>query len=116
MHIHAGKTWLIDFQGMRGGRPEYDLASLVFDGYAHLETEQTDELLRNGSTSPGAPGTATSFEHAHERLMQMLGAYAQHRPQQRENLVSGTNPRGWAHLRRLLPGSMLAEPLAGMLE
>lgn len=31
---------------MRGGRPEYDLASLVYDGYARLEPEQADELLR----------------------------------------------------------------------
>lgn len=55
VHIHAGKTWLIDFQGMRGGRPEYDLASLVYDGYARLEPEQADELLRSGKISPLTP-------------------------------------------------------------
>ena len=28
---HNGKAWLIDFQGMRRGRQEYDLASIIYD-------------------------------------------------------------------------------------
>ena len=62
---------------MRGGRPEYDLASLVFDGYAHLETEQTDELLREWEHLTGRALDRDIFRAcALQRLMQMLGAYA----------------------------------------
>ena len=31
--IKDDKVWLIDFQGLRRGRQEYDLASLIFDPY-----------------------------------------------------------------------------------
>lgn len=117
VHIHAGKTWLIDFQGMRGGRPEYDLASLVFDGYAHLEAEQTDELLREWEHLTGAPWTATSSARAPcSGSWQMLGAYANIGHNKGKTWYLKQIPAGLAHLRRLLPGSMLAEPLAGMLE
>ena len=117
VHIHAGKTWLIDFQGMRGGRPEYDLASLVFDGYAHLETEQTDELLREWEHLTGRALDRDIFRAcALQRLMQMLGAYANIGHNKGKTWYLEQIPAGLAHLRRLLPGSMLAEPLAGMLE
>ncbi|MEI3568865.1 MAG: phosphotransferase [Akkermansia muciniphila] len=116
VHIqNAGKTWLIDFQGMRGGRPEYDLASLVYDGYARLEPEQTDELLREWENI-----SAHSIDHrifracALQRIMQMLGAYAnighnQGKTWYLDHIPPGRNTWG------LLPGSTLAEPLAAML-
>ena len=87
VHIHAGKAWLIDFQGMRGGRPEYDLASLVYDGYARLEPEQAKELIREWEKISGQPLDDRIFRAcALQRLMQMLGAYA-------KNLVSGPDSR-----------------------
>lgn len=116
VHIHAGKTWLIDFQGMRGGRPEYDLASLVYDGYARLEPEQADELLREWENI-----SAHSIDHrifracALQRIMQMLGAYANIGHNQGKNWYLAQIPAGLGHLRKLLPGSTLAEPLAAML-
>lgn len=116
VHIHAGKTWLIDFQGMRGGRPEYDLASLVYDGYARLEPEQADELLREWENI-----SAHSIDHrifracALQRIMQMLGAYANIGHNQGKTWYLAQIPAGLRHLRKLLPGSTLAEPLAAML-
>ncbi|MFR2949287.1 MAG: phosphotransferase [Akkermansia muciniphila] len=116
VHIHAGKTWLIDFQGMRGGRPEYDLASLVYDGYARLEPEQADELLREWENI-----SAHSIDHrifracALQRIMQMLGAYANIGHNQGKTWYLAQIPAGLGHLRKLLPGSTLAEPLAAML-
>ena len=116
VHIHAGKTWLIDFQGMRGGRPEYDLASLVYDGYARLEPEQTEELLREWENI-----SAHFMDHrifracALQRIMQMLGAYANIGHNQGKTWYLAQIPAGLEHLRKLLPGSTLAEPLAAML-
>lgn len=55
VHIHAGKTWLIDFQGMRGGRPEYDLASLVYDGYAVWNRNRRMNCSGSGKISPLTP-------------------------------------------------------------
>ena len=101
----------------RGGRPEYDLASLVFDGYAHLEAEQTDELLREWEHLTGRALDRDIFcACALQRLMQMLGAYANIGHNKGKTWYLKQIPAGLAHLRRLLPGSMLAEPLAGMLE
>ena len=51
-----------------------------------------------------------------QRLMQMLGAYANIGHNKGKTWYLEQIPAGLAHLRRLLPGSMLAEPLAGMLE
>ena len=48
--------------------------------------------------------------------MQMLGAYANIGHNKGQTWYLQQIPAGLAHLRRLLPGSMLAEPLAGMLE
>lgn len=116
VHIHAGKTWLIDFQGMRGGRPEYDLASLVFDGYAHLAPGQADELLREWEHLTGKPLDCDIFRAcALQRLMQMLGAYANIGHNKGKAWYLEQIPAGLEHLRRLLPGSVLAEPLAAML-
>lgn len=116
VHIHAGKTWLIDFQGMRGGRPEYDLASLAYDGYARLEPEQTEDLLREWEHVTGHSLDRTIFRAcALQRLMQMLGAYANIGHNHGKTWYLEQIPAGLEHLRRLLPGSMLAEPLADML-
>ena len=37
--------YLIDFQGMRPGLAEYDLASLLYDPYVHLTGFERAELL-----------------------------------------------------------------------
>lgn len=75
--IRDGEAWMIDYQGLRQGRPEYDLASLLYDPYVTLSAEERAELrdyyfgLRAGSDC-----------HPHllamcacQRLMQALGAY-----------------------------------------
>jgi N-acetylmuramate 1-kinase len=80
--IRNGQAYLIDFQGMRPGLAEYDLASLLYDPYVDLaETERTELIayyrgrqLENGITIDG------DFDFklrlcAMQRLMQALGAY-----------------------------------------
>jgi len=81
--IRNGQAHLIDFQGMRPGLAEYDLASLLCDPYVELtEAERTEliayyreQQLKNGNTIDG------DFDFnlrlcAMQRLMQALGAYA----------------------------------------
>ena len=80
--IRHGTAWLIDFQGMRPGLADYDVASLLMDPYVSLETNERTELLgfyqrlarRSGSEVSG------DFEEIFhwcslQRLMQALGAY-----------------------------------------
>jgi len=50
-----------------------------------------------------------------QRIMQMLGAYANIGHNQGKTWYLAQIPAGLGHLRKLLPGSTLAEPLAAML-
>jgi aminoglycoside/choline kinase family phosphotransferase len=69
---------LIDFQGMRAGVGAYDVASLVYDPYVELTSEQRAELC---SYYAGVRGekvdewTEVLRAAARQRLMQALGAY-----------------------------------------
>jgi hypothetical protein len=80
--IRNGQAYLIDFQGMRPGLAEYDLASLLYDPYVDLtETERAeliayyrDQQLKNGITVDGDFDLKLRL-CAMQRLMQALGAY-----------------------------------------
>jgi len=75
-------AYLIDFQGMRPGLAEYDLASLLYDPYVDLTEAERAELIayyreqqiKNGITVNGE--FDSKLRHcAMQRLMQALGAY-----------------------------------------
>jgi aminoglycoside/choline kinase family phosphotransferase len=74
--VRNSQAYLIDFQGMRPGLAEYDLASLLYDPYIELSEIEREELLAyycGGKIS-------TEFREilrlcAMQRLMQALGAY-----------------------------------------
>ena len=77
--IRDDSAWLIDYQGLREGRPDYDLASLLYDPYVGLPAEER-MALRDYYFSlrgPDAGGcSARVFAMcACQRLMQALGAY-----------------------------------------
>src|SRR5438477_12386158 len=80
--IRNSLAYLIDFQGMRPGLPEYDLASLLFDPYVDLSDAERRELIEyylGRQKESGSVGQA-DFERvlnlcAMQRLMQALGAY-----------------------------------------
>ncbi len=80
--IQDGQANLIDFQGMRPGLAEYDLASLLFDPYAHLTESERAELMtyyHDGRDKSGVT-CGQDFDSrlrlcAMQRLMQALGAY-----------------------------------------
>ncbi len=77
--VRAGHTYLIDFQGMRPGLAEYDLASLLFDPYVELLAAEREELcsyyIERRSLGPVGQMRNTLRLCAMQRLMQALGAY-----------------------------------------
>ena len=75
--VHEEKTWIIDFQGLRLGRQEYDLASLIYDPYLnHSEEDQNKLLDLWEEISEERPVPELLRDCAIQRLMQALGAYA----------------------------------------
>ena len=80
--VRNSQAHLIDFQGMRPGLAEYDLASLLFDPYVALPRAEREELLtayeekRNAALSPVSEQFREVFHLCGiQRLMQALGAY-----------------------------------------
>lgn len=83
--IRDGETFLIDYQGLRWGLPEYDIASLLYDPYTEFTESEREHLVdfywsllvsRGDSPTP----ERTAFQRrlhqcAMQRLMQALGAY-----------------------------------------
>jgi len=103
--IQEGEVYLIDFQGMRMGRPEYDFASLIYDPYLALSTEESQELKNYAQTISNAPAEhfdVIFYQCAIQRLMQALGAYA--------NLST----QGYTHFEQYIPHAK--STLASLLE
>ena len=80
--VRAGEVCLIDFQGLRPGLAQYDLASLLLDPYVDLSAEEREELLGHYLSGLYGPGRAADPNFravydlcAMQRLMQALGAY-----------------------------------------
>ena len=80
--IHEDAPYLIDFQGLRPGLAQYDLASLLFDPYVKISAPERNELLEYYITRCIDAGMdlPRNFNEvfllcAMQRLMQALGAY-----------------------------------------
>jgi aminoglycoside/choline kinase family phosphotransferase len=80
--IQNGQANLIDFQGMRPGLAEYDLASLLFDPYVELSGAERSELISYYRQKQTDNGRIVEWQFdktlelcAMQRLMQALGAY-----------------------------------------
>jgi len=75
--VKEGEVYLIDFQGMRRGRQEYDLASLIYDPYLCHSVEEEAALLKLWEeVSEEEPIGPILADCATQRLMQALGAFA----------------------------------------
>ncbi|MBA3651500.1 MAG: phosphotransferase [Chthoniobacterales bacterium] len=77
--MRSRQAHLIDFQGMRPGLAEYDLASLLYDPYVGLTESERAELvhLYRAAAQISDPAFSEKFQScAMQRLMQALGAYA----------------------------------------
>lgn len=81
--LRDGASYLIDYQGLRWGLPEYDLASMVYDPYSEFTPGETDELVDfyfGLKRAVGEDEAREVFDRrlvqcATQRLMQALGAY-----------------------------------------
>jgi len=80
--IQNAQANLIDFQGMRPGLAEYDLASLLFDPYVELAATERSELIcyylqkqPDNRRSVNGQFDDTLQQCAMQRMMQALGAY-----------------------------------------
>lgn len=103
--IKDDKVWLIDFQGLRRGRQEYDLASLIFDPYLDHSAEEREALLALWEDIADERPLETLFhECAAQRLMQALGAYG--------NIVKNRGD-DWYRPHIATAGRLLGEVTAG---
>ena len=114
--IKDGQVWLIDFQGLRRGRQEYDLASLIFDPYMDHSQDEREQLLDLWEDIADERPEPTLFHQcAAQRLMQAMGAYG--------NILTNRGDEWYrphiATAARLLgevtAGTPLASPLAPVL-
>jgi len=120
--IKNGQANLIDFQGMRPGLAQYDLASLLFDPYVELSTTERSDLIdyyrqkqmENVRTRNGQFDETLQL-CAMQRMMQALGAYGF------LGLVRGHEhflqyiPRAMASLRDIVGNIEDLNPLASLL-
>ncbi len=120
--IQNGQANLIDFQGMRPGLAEYDLASLLYDPYVDLAETERAELITYYRKQQSKTGTTRDSDFdstlrlcAMQRLMQALGAYGF------LGLVKGNKnflqyiPRAVRSLRDTVAKIDRLEPLASFL-
>ena len=117
--LHSGAAWLIDFQGMRYGRQEYDLASLLYDPYMQLSEAERGELLLLWEQMSGTPVDAAVYSAcAMQRLMQALGAFANIGYNQQRDWYLNLIPAGLAALRHAAahtPAHSPASPVAACI-
>ncbi|WP_411825784.1 phosphotransferase family protein [Luteolibacter sp. AS25] len=74
--IKGEKIYMIDFQGLRRGRQEYDLASFIFDPYMDHSADEREQLMDLWEDiSDERPEESLFNKCAAQRLMQALGAF-----------------------------------------
>jgi N-acetylmuramate 1-kinase len=114
--IKDGKAWLIDFQGLRRGRQEYDLASLVFDPYMDHSEEEREQLLELWEDiADERPVQALFHECAAQRLMQALGAFGNIVKNRGDDWYRPHIPTAGRLLGIVTAGTPLEKPLAPVL-
>ena len=114
--IKDGQVWLIDFQGLRRGRQEYDLASLIFDPYMDHSAEERESLLALWEDVADERPEPTLFHQcAAQRLMQALGAYGNILSNRGDEWYRPHIPTAARLLGGVTAGTPLESPLAPIL-
>lgn len=113
--LHEGQAWLIDFQGMRPGLAEYDIASLIYDPYMDFTPQESAELLDLYTELSGvAPEPHIFTACAMQRLMQALGAFANIGYNQQKEWYLRLIPVGMRKLRQIAEGVPSDSPLTNV--
>lgn len=116
LHIKDGEVYLIDFQGLRRGRQEYDLASLIFDPYLDHSEDEREQLLQLWEDiSDERPETSLFHQCAAQRLMQALGAYGNIVENRGDEWYRQHIATGVKFLKLVTAGTDLEKPLAPYL-
>lgn len=106
--IVRNKPVFIDHQGLRLGRPEYDIASLLYDPYVDFTTPERNELIRHAFEGRKRGEWRPIFLRcAAQRLMQALGAYGKLGEDDGREEFLGYIPGALNNLREVLE----AEPM-----
>jgi len=117
--LRDGAAWLVDYQGLRPGLAEYDLASLLFDPYVKFENAEREELLAYYADHRDED-LITLRERfylcAAQRLMQALGAYGNLSRNQGKPHFKQHIPAAVANLRHVCAQHHLLEPLVVFCE
>lgn len=112
----GGVCW-IDFQGMRRGRQEYDLASMIYDPYMdHTEDEREGLLELWEDLSEDRPEEGLLRDCATQRLMQAMGAYGSILKKRGDEWYRPYIPVAARLLGEVVKGSKLERHLAPVLE
>jgi hypothetical protein len=114
--VRDGKVWLIDFQGLRRGRQEYDLASLIFDPYMDHSPDEREALLALWEEIADERPEPTLFHQvAAQRLMQAMGAYGNILKNRGDEWYRPHIATAASLLEQVTAGTPLEPPLAPVL-
>jgi aminoglycoside/choline kinase family phosphotransferase len=115
--IRDDQVWMIDFQGLRRGRQEYDLASLVYDPYLDHTLQEREALLDLWEQiADERPEPSLFKECAAQRLMQAIGAYSMILAKRGDEWYRPHIASAARLLAEVTAGGPLEEPLAPVLE
>lgn len=115
--VHEGQCFLIDFQGLRRGRQEYDLASLLYDPYMNHSAEERERILDIWEQiSEDRPAETVLRDCATQRLMQALGAYGNLVENKGDDWYAPHIPVAAALLQELVADTALEDVLAPYLK
>jgi len=115
--IKDGTAYLLDFQGLRRGRQEYDLASLIHDPYLDHSADEREQLLDLWEDiSEDRPESSLFNACASQRLMQALGAFGNIIRNRDDDWYRQHVPPAARHLRVVTAGTPLEAPLATVLD
>lgn len=115
--INDGKAYVIDFQGLRMGRQEYDLASLLYDPYMDHSAEERAKLLELWEeVCDEEPIEPILKDCAAQRLMQVLGAFANIGHNQNNEWYLEQIPAAAAQLKQVIADTPLEDSLGPVLD
>jgi hypothetical protein len=114
--LRNNEAWFVDYQGLRPGLAEYDLASLLLDPYVRFTQEERDTLLAYYAQHVGEE-LITMRERfllcGAQRLMQALGAYGnlsrnQGKPQFKKHIPAAVENLRWVCSQHQMLGSLVS--------